>query len=208
MGYREFGTSVMPLKHRFEWWCRVVPPGVRPAPVSGDLAADFAGRAGILALGPVHLNTVTFSALLSEPPSTVVRSAGPPAFSLAPLLGGAMAVTQDGRTAQLTRGDFALWISTRPYTGVALSGPDIGDARAMVLHLPQALVPLPKDRLDLLLARRLPACSGTGRVLARYLECVTEEAAVLGPGAGVRLGLALNARDRGPAFEHLPLLSS
>ncbi|MFJ2744968.1 helix-turn-helix domain-containing protein [Streptomyces sp. NPDC087440] len=188
MGHREFGTSVLPLKHRFEWWCRVVPPGAGPAPCSGDPAADFTGRAGVLALGPVHLNTVTFSALLSEPPTTVVRSAGPEAYSLALVLGGAMTVTQCGRTARLARGDFVLWISSRPYEGVALSGPDIGDARAMVLHLPLSLVPLPKDRLYLLLARRLPACSGTGRVLARYLECVTEEAATLGNSAGVRLG--------------------
>ncbi len=104
------------------------------------------GRAGFLPLRPMHLTTMSFPSLSSDRPAHLVRRSQPETYELTLILGGAMYVAQERCEICLSAGDLAMWTSSRPYTGQAISGPGTGAPRAVILHLPQALVPLPQDR--------------------------------------------------------------
>ncbi|WP_338930433.1 helix-turn-helix domain-containing protein [Streptomyces netropsis] len=188
MAYSELDTTGLPREDRFAWWQEAVGQGVAPIRITSDHAADFVARAGFLPLGPVHLTTMSFPSLASERPAELVRRSDPETYELTLILGGEMRVAQERRETSLAAGDFAMWTSSRPYSGRAVSSPESGASRAVILHLPQALVPLPQDRVKPLLARGLSARSGLGRILAQYLESLVQEAPALDDEATGRLG--------------------
>lgn len=188
MAYAEIDTAGLPPEHRFEWWREVVGQGVAPTRISSDCGPDFAGHAGFLTLGAAQVTTMTFSPLTSQRPAQLVRRSDPQTLELTLILEGAMRVTQDRGETHLSAGDFAMWTSSRPYGGHAMGSPEGGVSRALILHLPQALVPLPQRRVGELFARRMPAASGMGRVLAQYLQSVVQEASALDESSGKRLG--------------------
>ncbi|MGW7412140.1 AraC-like ligand-binding domain-containing protein [Streptomyces sp. NPDC054863] len=190
MAYQDFDTSSLPPEYRFECLCQVIAKGVAPARITGDCAANFAGRAGIAALGPVRLTTMAFPAPRSDRCAKLVRSQDPETFELTLILDGAPKVAQGERTAHLDRESLTREASSRPDRGEAPGGQGIGDARALILHLPQELIPLPRDKVRELFARgRLPLdSSGMSRVLASYLQSLAEEASALDEAAGARLG--------------------
>lgn len=188
MAYTELDTTSLPPEDRFAWWREVVGRGVAPVRVATDHAADFVGRAGFVPLGAVHLTTMSFPSLSSERPAHLVRRSDPETYELTLILGGAMHIAQERSETRLHAGDFAMWTSSRPYSGQALSGPDVGASRAVILHLPQGLVPLPQAKIRPLLARGLSARSGMGRILAQYVESLVQQAPALDEDMSRRLG--------------------
>lgn len=190
MAFTEFDTAALPREQRFDWWCEAIGRGVAPTRITSDQASDFTGSMGSLGLGPLQLTTMAFPALRSERTSELVRRGDPETYELTLILGGSMEVSQGRNEAALLAGDFALWTSSRPYSGRALSTSATGAARAIILHLPRTLVPVPEARLERLFARALPARSGIGRVLADHLTSVAREAPALDEPDSQRLGLA------------------
>ncbi len=188
MAFTEFDTAELPAEYRFDWWREVVARGVAPTRITSDHAADFAGSAGSLDLGRLQVTTMSFPGLRSERTAGLISRSDPETYELTLILAGAMVVGQGRNETRLRAGDFAMWTSSRPYSGHAESGPVTGDSRAIILHLPRALVPLPEAKIDQLLAVGIPARSGTGRVLAQFLGSVVEEAAVLDATERERLG--------------------
>ncbi|MCX4821471.1 helix-turn-helix domain-containing protein [Streptomyces sp. NBC_01142] len=188
MAYAELDTAGLPPEHRFEWWREAVGQGVAPTRISSDCGPDFAGSAGFLTLGPVQVTTMAFSPLKSERPAQLVRRSDPQTFELTLILEGAMRVAQNRRETHLSAGDFAMWTSSRPYSGRAMESPEGGVSRAVILHLPHALVPLPQNRIGELFARGLPAASGVGRILAQYLGSLVQEGPGLDESSSERLG--------------------
>ncbi|WP_330334525.1 helix-turn-helix domain-containing protein [Streptomyces sp. NBC_00536] len=190
MAFTEFNTAALPREQRFDWWCEVVGRGVAPTRITSDGASDFTGSVGSLGLGPLQLTTMAFPALRSERTAQLVRRGDPETYELTLVLGGSMEVSQGRNDAALHAGDFALWTSSRPYRGRAVSTPETGAARAVILHLPRTLVPVPESRLDRLFASTLSARSGIARILADHLISVAREAPLLDESDGERLGLA------------------
>ncbi|MEY9855847.1 AraC-like DNA-binding protein [Catenulispora sp. GAS73] len=70
------------------------------------------------------------------------------------------------------------------------SGTDIGSGKMVMLHFPKAALPLRPPALAPLFARQLPAHSGLGAVLARYLASVASalEKGEVGRREGEQLG--------------------
>ncbi|MFI5806673.1 helix-turn-helix domain-containing protein [Streptomyces sp. NPDC051561] len=161
MAYQDFDVSGLPPEFRVECLCEVVGRGAVPSRLTSGCAADFTGRVGVADLGPVRLTTMDFPAPCSHRCAKLVRSEDPETFELT------LIVDEDLQAGQ-----------------------EAGDVRALILHLPQELVPLPRARIRELFARgRLPLdCSATSRVLARYLRSLEEEAQTLDEGASARLG--------------------
>ncbi|MFF9010516.1 helix-turn-helix domain-containing protein [Streptomyces goshikiensis] len=190
MAFTEFDTAALPREQRFEWWCEAIGQGVAPVRITSDKASDFTASLSSLGLGPLQLTTLAFPELRSERTAGLVRRGDPETYELTLILGGSMAVSQGRNDAALRAGDFALWTSSRPYRGRAASTPGTGAARAIILHLPRTLVPVPQARLDPLLAHTLPARSGIGRILADHLVSVAREAPGLDDTECERLGMA------------------
>ncbi|WP_257135104.1 hypothetical protein [Streptomyces sp. wa1063] len=188
MAFVEFDTLLLPGDQRFDWWRQLVGQGVAPTRITSDFAADFVGSVGSLDLGRIQLTKMSFPGLRSERTAELIRRADPEAYELTLILGGSMGVEQDRHTTRLAAGDLSMWTSSRPYSGEAMSGPVIGASRALILHLPRALVPLPEARVDSLLAHGLSARAGVGKVLADFLGSLVGQAAVLDDLSLARLG--------------------
>ncbi|MEU1224095.1 helix-turn-helix domain-containing protein [Streptomyces microflavus] len=188
MTFTEFDTAELPAECRFEGWCEVVARGVAPTQITSDHVADFAGSAGSLDLGRLRFTTLSFPGLRSERTAKLIRRADPETYELTLALAGAMRVGQGRNETRLLAGDFAMWTSSRPYSGQTESGPMIVDSRAIILHLPRALVPLPEAKVDRLLAVSIPGRSGTGRVMAQFLSSLVQEGPVLEAPERERLG--------------------
>ncbi|MEU0692087.1 helix-turn-helix domain-containing protein [Streptomyces uncialis] len=188
MAFTEFDTARLPQEQRFDWWREVVSQGVAPARITSEAASDFTGSVGTLGLGRVRLTTMSFPALRSERTAEFIRRADPETYELTLILGGEMGFAQGRDDTRLSAGDITIWSSSRPYIGQSMSGPAIGAARAIILHLPRALVPLPEAKVDRLLAHGLSARSGMGRVLAQYLGSLVREGPALDEWSGRRLG--------------------
>ncbi|PKV90008.1 helix-turn-helix domain-containing protein [Streptomyces sp. TLI_146] len=188
MGYREIDTDALPPQDRFDWWREAVEQGVAPTRISSEDPGAFGGRAAFATLGPAQLTTMAFSPLTSDRPAQLVRRSDPETFELTLILEGTMRVTQERSETLLHPGDFAMWTSSRPYSGHAMGNSRGGLSHAVILHLPHRLVPLPRTRIAELLARRMPAHSGMGRILAQYLRSVAEEAPGFDEPTAQRLG--------------------
>ncbi|MFJ9692251.1 helix-turn-helix domain-containing protein [Kitasatospora sp. NPDC101183] len=188
MGYAEFDTAGLPPEHRFEWWRGIVEGGVAPTRISSDCGAAFSGHAGFLLLGDVQVTTMAFSPLRSERSAQLVRRSDPETLELALILEGSLHVAQDRNETHLSAGDCALWTSSRPYRGRTAGSAEGGRSRAVILHLPHALLPLPAKGVAELCARRIPASSGLARVFAGFLRSVVQEAAALDEAGCRRLG--------------------
>ncbi|WEH37243.1 helix-turn-helix domain-containing protein [Streptomyces sp. AM 4-1-1] len=190
MVFIEFDTAALPQEQRFDWWREAVGRGVAPTRISSERASDFTASLGSLDMGALQLTTMAFPALSSERTAELVCRGDPETYELTLILDGAMEVSQGRNHAALRAGDFALWTSSRPYRGRAVSTPGSGAARAIILHLPRALVPVREARLGPLFARALSAGSGIGRILADHLVSVAREAPALDEPDSERLGLA------------------
>ncbi|WP_411084687.1 helix-turn-helix domain-containing protein [Streptomyces sp. cmx-18-6] len=188
MAFAEFDTLLLPGDQRFDWWRQLVGQGVAPTRITSDFASDFVGSVGSLDLGRIQLTKMSFPGLRSERTAELIRRADPETYELTLILGGSMGVEQDRHTTRLAAGDLSMWTSSRPYSGQAMSGPVIGASRALILHLPRALVPLPEARVDSLLAHGLSARAGVGKVLADFLGSLVGQAAVLDELSLARLG--------------------
>lgn len=69
-------------------------------------------------------------------------------------------------------GDLLLWDTSQPFDGGVC-----GDhAEAIIVHLPRSALSLPPDRIDRLVAQRMPATSGMGAILAAFLTEVLGQA--------------------------------
>ncbi|MFF1907753.1 helix-turn-helix domain-containing protein [Kitasatospora sp. NPDC058218] len=189
MTFTEFDTAELPREQRFDWWREVVGRGEAPTRITGDRASDFTGSVGSLELGLLQLSTITFPALHSERSAEQIRRGDPETYELALVLDGVLEISQLRNEARLSAGDFAIWSTSRPYHGRAAGSSGTGAARAVVLHLPKALVPVPEAELDQLLARALPAGNGMGRILADHLVSVAREAPGLDEADRRRLGV-------------------
>ncbi|MEV6393459.1 helix-turn-helix domain-containing protein [Streptomyces sp. NPDC051907] len=179
MAYTFFDSTTLPTDQRFDWWCETVNQSVSPTRQTSSHAADFTGSVAFLTMGPVQTSTLAFPAVQSQRTAGLIRQSDPETYELTLVLGGQMWISQNRNEVQATAGEFLMWSSSRPYAGRALSGAVVGASRAIIVHLPRGLLPLPDARIDELLARGLPAADGMGAVLARHLCSVMEQGPAL-----------------------------
>lgn len=189
MGFTVYDTADLPPEHRFEWWRETVSQGAGPTHVTSDQPADFAGTMGVLSLGIAQIATMSFPVLRSERTARLIRQSDPETYELTLILSGAMGVSQSRQEALLTPGDINMWSSSSPYRSQGTGARGTALSRAIILHLPRSLVPLPEDKVARLLSRALPSATGIGAVFARHLTSVVQEAPTLTEGDGQRLGV-------------------
>ncbi len=176
----------VPAEHRFEWWCDLISRDVAPTRISTDHVTDFHAAAGAVDLGPVQLSALSFPPLRSTRTPALIRRSDPEVYELALIMGSEMWISQARSETRMRAGDLVLWETSHPFDGRGLGGND--QSRAIILHLPRATLPLPATRVDLLLAQAMPARSGMGAILARYLRSVLREAPTLDRADADRLG--------------------
>ncbi|GLX18804.1 helix-turn-helix domain-containing protein [Streptomyces lavendulae] len=156
---------------RFDWFCEAVSSRVMPVLLSSRHAADFRAAITELDLGVVRLSAVTCSPVGSRRTMTHVRRGDPEHLQLALLTGGAVRISQRGNESVVS-GALVLTDTSRPSEAASADE----TLASVVVQIPRQALALGSDRLDGLLARNLPAGTGSGAVLAGFMTSLLAEA--------------------------------
>ncbi|MEV8535684.1 helix-turn-helix domain-containing protein [Streptomyces sp. NPDC051211] len=169
----DLSTSAVPTADRFEWFSEVVASELMPTALSTDDTAAFHAEVAALDLGALQVSKFCYSPLRSRRTPALIRRSDPEQYQLALVTSGSEWITQRGNGSALTAGDLVFWNSSHPWeAGVPEAD---GQVEAIVLQMPRAAMPLRADRLDRLLARRIPARTGMAAILARFLTSLHDE---------------------------------
>ncbi|WP_315902857.1 helix-turn-helix domain-containing protein [Streptomyces salinarius] len=101
---------------------------------------------------------------------------------------GRQRIDQARNQAVVGKGDMVLYDSSRPFDSAAERCAAGAGARSALLQFPKAMLPFPARRLDRLLAVRLDARQGAGRLLAQFLAGTAKECGLCTPLVRARLG--------------------
>ncbi|MFD9793615.1 helix-turn-helix domain-containing protein [Streptomyces sp. NPDC059070] len=185
MGEVSASTSAVPSADRFSWFCDTVSTGLMPLTINSKRTDDFRAAIANIELGSVQVSTYTYSPVSAHRKSIHVRQGDPEQYQLALITGGYIRTAQL-RNESLVSGDLVLTDTSRPM--VNDSGCDGRPASVTMLQIPRSELPLHPDRTDQLLARRLPASTGTAAVLAAFMGTLVEHAAGCRPDELSRMG--------------------
>ena len=136
----------------------------------GDIRVD--------ALATLELSRVTATAQLVRRTPSLIAAAAEDFFLVSIQTRGIGLVTQDGRTAQLQPGDFALYDSTRPYE-LRFDGP----FQQYVLMLPGPALRAELRGAPELTARAVHGSRGAGHLMIEMIRTLAADVDVLEPAA-------------------------
>ncbi|MCP2337594.1 helix-turn-helix domain-containing protein [Actinomadura rupiterrae] len=152
---------------RVDWFTETVSRALMPSefrPLDSD---RFHAEGALLDLGSTQVSRFTYSPLRSRRTPRLIRAGDPEQYQMGLVLKGTAWFAQDGSEAALQARDLAVWDTSRPYeSGSGLDGRNV---EVVVLQIPKAVMPLPSQQLDRLLARRVRADQGLTAVLSDFL---------------------------------------
>jgi AraC-like DNA-binding protein len=171
---REWSTARAPEAEQFALWQEAVGQAFVPVSVRRPEAGAFVGGVTVRRLGGVELADIASSAQsVSRTQQQVDRQAGDVYFLNLPLADG-VSVGQDGRTARLSLGDFALVDSTRPFEL------DFGTSfRQVSLKLPRELMQMRLAEPDHVTGVPVRGDRGVGAVAAAAIRAALVSASSL-----------------------------
>ncbi|WP_330294245.1 helix-turn-helix domain-containing protein [Streptomyces sp. NBC_00503] len=202
-------TGEVPAGERFDWYSDIVAREVMPAALSSERPTEFQGEAAVLDLGEIRASRFSLSPLRSRRTAAMIRRGDPEQYQLALLRKGSTSLSQHRSECTIGAGDLMLWDTSRPSDNqMPAAG---GQVQATILLLPRNIMPLRTQRLDQILARRIPGNQGMAAILAAFMtsfeghgaECTPQQLRHLGRIA-VDLATAclaqhLSAEDQLPA---------
>ncbi|WP_405703208.1 helix-turn-helix domain-containing protein [Streptomyces sp. NBC_00069] len=176
----------VPAGERFDWYADVISREVMPAALSSERPADFQGEAAVLDLGELRVARFALSPLRSRRTPALIRRGDPEQYQLALLRKGATRMSQHRNESTVGPGDLMLWDTSRPSDNEMLA--EGGQVRATVLMLPRVVMPLRTQRLDRLLADRIPGDRGVAAILASFMTALEDHGAECEPEDLRRMG--------------------
>ncbi|MEH1057755.1 helix-turn-helix domain-containing protein [Micromonospora sp. CPCC 206171] len=181
-------TAWLPPAERFDFWQELVARESVPARISSAHAADFIASARVVDLGVVRLGEWRYPSLELDRTRRMIRSTDPELYQLALPLSGHGAMSQQRRSAPLAPSGFNLVDTVRPHgSSHQTEGASAGPLRTLTALVPHAALPLPAHRIEELLAAELPAGSGMGLLLARFLRQVVDHPEQYAPADAAHL---------------------
>lgn len=178
----------LPAADRFAWWCEQMARDTAPTVVSSPRARDFRAMMTLAELGPVQLSVHSFPEVRAVRTPALIRRSDPERYGLSLVTANAIWHAQRDHGSRMNAGDLLLYDTSQPFSSRTLPGD--GPAKMLILHFPKAALPLRPQRLECMLAHRLPARVGMAAILARYLTGVAAavEQDELGTSETQRLG--------------------
>jgi AraC-like DNA-binding protein len=155
----------LPVKDQFDSWSQAVSQTYVPLVATahtGDM--PFGGELVSQAVGSAHISEISGGSCEVARTAQTIRQSDPGLLKLGLQLRGYCVLTQDGREAALTPGDFALYDTRRQYQ---LSFDDT--FKCLVVMFPRELLPLRGNELSQFTARRVSGRQGIGGLVAPLL---------------------------------------
>ncbi|MFI0923360.1 helix-turn-helix domain-containing protein [Streptomyces sp. NPDC021012] len=173
MVWQGMTAAEVPPQNRFEWFEEVVSHVLMPTAFHAQDADGFYAQGGLLDLGAAQLARFTYAPLCSRRTPALIRRGDPEQYQLGLVTSGSSWFAQQGGEAELGAGDMVLWDTSRPYESG--SGTDGRGVEVLVLQIPKARMPLPSQRVDGLLGRRVRSGAGMAAILAGFLMDLAEK---------------------------------
>ncbi|OEV08472.1 helix-turn-helix domain-containing protein [Streptomyces nanshensis] len=194
-----FQGAELPPAERFEGWRQLAFASHAPTELHTDHADDFDATLRLLGLGPVQVSVLACPSLRSHRTPKLIRQSDPELYDFALARQGSVAVDQEDRQAVLSAGDLTLSTTSRPYRGELVadrsrthrSGENqrpAGDVMLVQALIPRALLPLPADVADRLLAADLSGREGIGALFAQFIVRLATDTTRYAPADAARLG--------------------
>jgi AraC-like DNA-binding protein len=163
---KELTSAASPsVQECFEAFQSAVCDTFGPVTLSAVDVTAFRGRVLSASIGAVQLSNVavTGDVTVRRTPQLIARAAHD-YLKVGVQLHGRSVVSQDGREATLTPGDYAVWDTTRPYT-LSRSGFN----EMLVVMFPREMIRLAPQRLSGLTARRVSRQQGLAASVSPFL---------------------------------------
>lgn len=182
----KMSSTAVPAADRFEWFADIVATALAPTQLHDPPVAGFRAEAAALELDAVQLSTFTCTPVRSRRTAAQVRQNDPERYQFSLITGCPMWMAQNRNESELSAGDMVLLDTSHPYAAGA--GNEGGAIRNIVIQMPRSALPLPADRMDRLLARRISGATGTAAILAQFMRSLGSHGAECGPQDLARLG--------------------
>lgn len=178
-------SAAVPAADRFDWFSDVVAQQLVSTSIRSEHAGDFEAEAAVLDLGCVQVSRFGYAPLRARRTAAHVRSSDPEQYQLGLVTSGSMWIAQNRHDSGPFSGDLVLWDTSHPFeSGV----PGTEPVRAVILSLPRTALPLRPDRVDRVLAERIPADRGMGAILAQYMRSLAAHGEECAPAELEQLG--------------------
>ncbi|AII05265.1 AraC family transcriptional regulator [Rhodococcus opacus] len=180
---------IRPVEHglvSFDEFRESVSDAFVPLEMTSADHADFRGVVRGATVGAIRITEVTAAPHVIRRTPRTIRAASPDYFKLGLQIRGYCVLSQDGREAALTPGDFAIYDTTRPYQ---LSFDD--RFRMLVVMFPRHLLRVPPAGIAQLTARRVSGRQGLGAVVTPLLRGLGGQIVDASPTVAVHLGDAV-----------------
>ncbi|MFD7504043.1 AraC family transcriptional regulator [Streptomyces sp. NPDC059850] len=182
-----FRCDDLPKADRFDYWREQMTNLIAPMEMSSDHTRDFQGEARVLELGAAHVWPTKFHPMRFRRTPKLIRQSDPELYHFSFLQRGNLQVSQARQETAYGQNGLYVVDTSRPYECVAYGDAPIG----VGLEIPKALIPLPGDRIDPLLARPIPGHEGIGALLGGFLTRLASDNGTYRPSDGPRLGTVL-----------------
>ncbi|MFF7650605.1 helix-turn-helix domain-containing protein [Streptomyces sp. NPDC007983] len=182
-----FRCDELPRADRFDFWREQMAKLMAPMEMSTEHTGDFRGQVRILEVGAAHVWPTKFHPMTFRRTPKLIRQSDPELYHFSFLEGANLQVSQAREEAAHSAGGLYVVDTSRPYDCVAFGGPPQG----VGLEIPKALIPVPHDRIDRLLARPIPGRDGVGALLTGFLSRLSADSDSYRPSDGPRLGSVL-----------------
>ena len=174
---RVLTTDAVAARERLAYWNDAVSDAYVRLDTTAP-AGDVIGDIRVDALATLELSRVTATAQLVRRTPSLIATAAEDFFLVSIQTCGTGLVTQDGRTAQLQPGDFALYDSTRPYE-LRFDAP----FQQYVLMLPGPALRAELRGAPELTARAVHGSRGAGHLMIEMIRTLAADVDVLEPAA-------------------------
>lgn len=165
------GIADLPPDKQFDSWSDAISKTYVPLRATAHVGADpFRGELIGQSLGSTEISVVTGGPCEVARTAGTIRQSDPGFLKLGLQLKGYSILTQDGREAALTPGDFAVYDTRRQYQ---LSFDR--DFRTLVVMFPRDLLPLRASELRQFTARRVSGRRGIGALVVPLLLNMSEQ---------------------------------
>jgi len=202
-------TSDVPPAYRYDAWRSIVCDTLGPLDFRSDPDVPLSGEIEAGQLGPVNVGRVQTSTPHSVHRTPgLIRRGGSELYRVVLAMSGNLRLAQDGRTAQLRPGEFAIYDFARPYDLAYDSAVQLA-----VFGFPRDLLALPPDSVGRLTAVPIPADRGTGALAGPLLRRVVLDLETYQPASAARLGTVIMdlvttaVAERADQAESLPVES-
>ncbi|MFE3073877.1 helix-turn-helix domain-containing protein [Streptomyces sp. NPDC059247] len=179
-------TAELPERERFDWFADLIAREVMPTALSSERTEHFEAEASVMDLQGVRVARFAFSPLRSRRTPALIRRGDPEQYQVGLIRRGTTVLSQHRNDCAVGVGDLVFWDTSRPSD--AAMPVESGPVQLTMLQLPRDAVPLPSQRIDRMLASRIPGTHGVGAVLAAFLDSLDRHADECAPMDLARLG--------------------